>query len=248
MNDEIPGDPFGSPAPGNGNGHGGDGLADQDLTIGIRGVQALPSEEPGQLDVELETTRGAVRAHLHPREGKTGCAIFIGGAAGGVEGPANQVYLRLSRDLIAQGVTSIRVEYRQPGEFAECVLDALVACSFLKGLGAGRAVIIGHSFGGAVAIKAAELAPLASAVVGMSSQRFGTQTVERLRKPLLLIHGADDDVLLPQASEDIFERALEPKQLVVLPGAGHSLREVPDEVYQLLFDYITEQVGDAAAF
>jgi pimeloyl-ACP methyl ester carboxylesterase len=109
-------------------------------------------------------------------------------------------------------------------------------------------VIVGHSFGGAVAIKAGELAPLASAVVGLSSQRYGTQTVEKLQKPLLLIHGADDDVLLPQASEDIFERAQEPKQLLILPGTGHALREVGDEVYRLLFDYISEQVGNEALF
>lgn len=247
MTSDLPFDPFGSN--GGGNGHGsGDGAPPEDLTIGIRGVEMLPSDDPGQFDIELTTTRGLVRVHLHPCEGKTGCVVFVGGAAGGIDGPANQVYLRLSRDLVGQGVTSLRVQYRQPGEFVECVLDTLVACAFLKGLGAGRAVIVGHSFGGAVAIKSGELAPLASAVVGMSSQRYGTQTVEKLQKPLLLIHGADDDVLLPQASEDIFERAQEPKQLVILPGTGHALREVGDEVYRLLFDYINEQVGNEALF
>ena len=218
-----------------------------DYVVSIKGVRALPSEDEGQLNLEIETTRGTLRAYIHPCEGKTGCVVFVGGAAGGVDGPANGVYLRLARDLVAQGISSLRLEYREAGEFTECVLDTLAACSVLKGLGAQRAVVVGHSFGGAVAIKAGELAPLATAVVGMSSQRFGTQDVDRLGKPLLLVHGADDQVLLAAASDDIFQRAEEPKRLVILEGTGHGLREVADDVYNLLSDYIRQAVGEAPA-
>ena len=217
-----------------------------DLVLSIRDVHARPGSEPGELALEIETSRGTIAAALHPCEGKTGCAIFIGGAvAGGGDGPAGGVYLRLSRELVARGVSSLRIGYRDPGEFGECVLDALAACSFLKGIGAERAVIVGHSFGGAVAIKAGELAPLATAVAALSSQRFGTAEVGSLGKPLLLVHGSADSVLLPRASEDIFERAAEPKRLVILEGAGHGLSEAADEVHTLLHDFITDAVGDA---
>ena len=218
--------------------------APDDLVLSIRDVRAQPSEEPGELALEIDTTRGTILAALRPVEGKTGCAVFLGGAMGGGDGPAEGVYLRLSRELTAVGVTSLRVGYRHPGEFDECVLDALAACSFLRGIGAERAVIVGHSFGGAVAIKAGELAPLAIAVAALSPQRFGTQTVERLARPLLLIHGSDDTVLLPQASEDIYERAQQPKRLVILEGGGHSLREVAADVHTLLTDFITDAAGD----
>ena len=222
-----------------GGGHGAEPRGD-DLQLSILGVQAREGASPDEIVVEINTTRGVIEAYLHPCEGGTGCAIFTGGAAGGVDGPADRVYTRLAQALIAKGITSLRVRWRQPGEFEECVMDALAACSFLRGIGAERAVMVGHSFGGAVAIKAGELGRLVSAVVGMSSQRFGTQTVEGLGKPLLLVHGANDDILLPAASEDIYMRAREPKRMVILEGAGHGLREVSDEVYTLLEDFIVE--------
>jgi hypothetical protein len=230
---------------GNGNGTGpGSGDGDpSDLTLSIRGVRTVPGEIPGEMTVVLNTTRGEITTHLRPCEGRTGCAIFLGGAGGGVHGPANKVYDRLGADLVAAGVTSLRVEYRKPGEFEESVADALAGASFLKGIGATEAVIVGHSFGGAVAIKAGELNALVTAVAAMSSQRFGTQTVEQLGKALLLIHGSDDEILDQAASKDIFERAGDPKRLEILEGGGHGLLEVADEVYELLHSFITNAVG-----
>lgn len=221
--------------------------AAEDLELSIRGVRAREGVEVGEMVVELNTTRGVIEAHFRPCEGKTGAVIFIGGAGGGVEGPADRVYVRLGDALTEAGISTLRLAYREAGEFQECVMDVLAACSFLKGLGAQRAVLVGHSFGGAVAIKSAELAPLISAVVAMSSQRFGTHDVEKLERPLLLIHGSKDDILDKAASEDIHERAREPKRLVILEGAGHGLREAADDVFNILRDFIGRQVGDQAS-
>jgi alpha/beta superfamily hydrolase len=218
----------------------------EDLTLSIKGVRAREGEAPGELLVELNTTRGTITVHLSPCEGKTGVAVFLGGAAGGVRGPADAVYVRLARDLVDSGVTAVRVEYRDPGEFEECVLDALAACSFVKGIGAERVVLVGHSFGGAVAVKAGELSPLTTAVCSLSAQRYGTFEVDVLGKPLLLIHGSRDEVLDQQASKDIYERAKEPKRLVILEGSGHGLLEHRDEVFTLVRDFVLEHAGDAA--
>lgn len=234
-----PGGPPDAPPP-------SEGGSDEHLELSIQGVRTAEGEGPGELKVELNTTRGVITMHLYPCEGKTGTAIYLGGAAGGVRGPANEVYVRLGRELVQEGVTSLRVEYRKPGEFEECVVDAMAACSFLKGIGATATVIVGHSFGGAVAVKAGELADLAAGVVGMSSQRFGTQDVQQLGKPLLLIHGSNDDILDRAASDDIYGRAEEPKQLVILEGAGHGLLEAADDVHAILRDFITHAVGDGA--
>ena len=220
--------------------------ADEDFELSIQGVHTAPGEHKGELRIELNTTRGVIEMYLHPCEGKRGSAIFIGGAAGGVDGPADSVYVRLGESLVERGVSALRVQYRQAGEFEECVMDVLAACSFLKGIGAARAVLVGHSFGGAVAIKAGELAPLVSSVVAISSQRFGTQDVERLDKPLLLIHGANDRVIERAASDDIYRRAKEPKRVVILEGAGHGMIEAADDVFNILSDFIGREVGDAA--
>lgn len=225
-----------------------DGAADEDeeLQLSIIGLRTLPDAgEPGEMAIELNTTRGVIETRLHPCEGKTGCAIFFGGAMGGFDGPADRVYQRLGRDLVARGITSVRVQWRKPGEFEECVMDALAACSFMRGIGAERAVMIGHSFGGAVAIKAGQLGDLVDAVAAMSSQRHGTQDVDSLGKPLLLVHGANDDILDKAASDDIYERAKDPKELVILEGTGHGLLEAADEVYDRLTSFIAEHVGDS---
>ena len=230
------------PAP---NGDIEDKIEDEDLQLSIIGLRTMPDAgEPGEMAIELNTTRGVIETRLHPCEGKTGCAIFVGGAMGGLDGPTDRVYQRLGRDLVARGITSVRVQWRKPGEFEECVMDALAACSFMKGIGAERAVIIGHSFGGAVAIKAGQLGDLVAAVAAMSSQRHGTQDVDSLGKPLLLVHGSNDDILDMAASEDIHERAKDPKELVILEGAGHGLIEASDEVYERLSTFIAEHVGD----
>jgi len=232
------------------NGSGGNGAqlptggrSADDITLSIKGVRALPGEINGEMVVELNTTRGVIKTHLRPCEGKTGCVVFLGGAGGGVSGPANKVYERIAVELVEVGVSSLRVEYREPGEFEESVADALAGCSFLKGIGATEAVVVGHSFGGAVAIKTGELTELVKGVVAMSSQRFGTAEVNTLNKPLLLIHGSKDEILDQAASQDIFERASDPKRLEILEGTGHGLLEKAEDVYGLLREFITSEVG-----
>ena len=214
-----------------------------DLTLSIKGVRARPGEVTGEITVELDTTRGLITTHLRPCEGKTGCVVFLGGAGGGVSGPANRVYERIAVELVEVGVSSLRVEFRKPGEFEESVADALAGCSFLRGIGGTDAIVVGHSFGGAVAITAAELSELVKGVVAMSSQRQGTQAVHKLDKPILLIHGGNDEVLDQAASHDIFQRASDPKRIEILEGAGHGLLEKADDVYELLRDFITTEVG-----
>jgi len=43
-------------------------------------------------------------------------------------------------------------------------------------------------------------------------------------RPLLLVHGSHDDVVNPDDSRRLFEKAREPKRLVIIDGAGHRLR------------------------
>jgi fermentation-respiration switch protein FrsA (DUF1100 family) len=44
-------------------------------------------------------------------------------------------------------------------------------------------------------------------------------------KPLLLVHGDQDEVVPVAHAEKLFGKAGQPKELVMLPGAGHRLRQ-----------------------
>jgi pimeloyl-ACP methyl ester carboxylesterase len=211
---------------------------DSDLSLSIRGVGASPGEQPGSLSLRIETNRGPIEAIFHPVEGGTGAAIFVGGAMGGLDGPADKIYSRLAAALAEKGVSSLRVNYRIPNDFEECVLDVLGGCSMLKGIGATDVVLVGHSFGAAVVIKGGQLAPIVRGIASLSPQLFGTREVEQLGKPLLLVHGMADNVLNHEASEDIYRRALDPKRIVLYGDAGHSLIQAKAELWDLLNEWI----------
>ncbi len=219
----------------------------EDLELAIEGV-ASSEQASGALALVIKTTRGEIKAVLHACEGEAGAAIFVGGALGGLHGPANAIYERLAEALLAPderpGLTSLRLHYRQPGEFQECVLDVLGGLSLLKGLGAKRVALVGHSFGAAVVIKAGELSDAVMAVAALSPQLYGTRTVERLSpRPLLLVHGTADTMLDCAASSDIYDRACEPKRLVLYEEANHSLASCADELFDLLRHWLVDVVG-----
>ena len=216
----------------------------QDLDLRVLRVGAAPLNEEGTvLQVRLETTRGAIEGVLHPVEGGTGAVVCVGGAMGGLDGPADKLYERLATLLAPSRVTVLRLNYREPNNFEECVLDTLAGCSFLRGIGAAELALVGHSFGGAVVIKAGELHEGIRGVVSMSPQLYGTREVENLGKPLLLIHGMSDSVLNHEASEDIYRRALEPKRIALFAEAGHSLIQAKDQIDQLLTEWLPARLA-----
>ena len=218
---------------------------DADLELAIEGAAAHP-EPDGNLRVLLQTTRGEIRAVLHPCPTSARAAIYVGGALGGFEGPADGLYGRLAGRL-RPSMSGLRLHYRHPGEFQECVLDVLAGVSFLRGVGADGIVLVGHSFGGAVVIKAGELSAHVQGVASLSPQLYGTRTVERLGKPLLLAHGMRDGVLDYRASEDIYLRAQEPKRIVLYADADHSLIQSAQEVEDLLAEWLPATANRAPA-
>jgi pimeloyl-ACP methyl ester carboxylesterase len=217
---------------------------DLDLRI-LRVAAAAAPDMEHTMFVRLETTRGTIDGILQPVEGGTGAIVCVGGAMGGLDGPADRLYARLRELLAPAQVSVLRVEYRHPNNFEECVLDTLAGCSFLKGIGAAGVVLVGHSFGAAVVIKAAELAPFVQGVVSMSTQLYGTYEVEQMGKPLLLVHGTADTILSHEASEDVFRRAPDPKHIVLYSDTGHSLIQAKSEIDALLAAWIPARLrGD----
>jgi len=212
-------------------------------TLTLESVQT--TEHPGnKMRLILNTSRGDIACVFHHCEGASGGVIWVCGALGGLDGPSFGIFSSLSDELVDEGISSLRLHYRIPGEFSECVLDMLVGVHFLKRYNIDRVVLAGHSFGGAVAIMAGTLSPDVKAVLGLSSQTYGAQDVAKLApKPLLLIHGERDRNLPVKCSHLIYEWANEPKELVIYKGSGHFLRECHQELHDLLKGWLVERVG-----
>jgi len=211
------------------------------LNLRITGIEPGP-EVAGARWLRIATTRGPIPMILHPAAEPGRATLCVSGAIGGYDGPAT-LYARLGLDLPTRGISVARLNYRMPNEFGECVLDTLAALSFLRGTGYQRTAVIGHSFGGAVAINAGTLSPIVSTVVAISSQLAGAHTVGELApRPLLLIHGTNDTILSHQCSEMLYERAQEPKTMKLFPGAGHILLEVGDELTALVSEWLSEKI------
>jgi len=212
-----------------------------DLSLRIVGIEPGPETVNAQY-MTIHTTRGPIPMILHAAAEPGRAALCVSGAIGGFDGPAN-LYVRLGETMPARGIGVARINYRHPNDFAECVLDTLAGLSFLKGYRYPRAAIIGHSFGGAVAINAGTLGPTATSVIAISSQLGGAHVVADLTpKPLLLIHGTADTILSHQSSDMLFERAGEPKTLKLFAGAGHSLKEVGDELAAMVVDWLVANI------
>lgn len=194
-----------------------------------------PPDQAGR-GLVLHTTRGDILGIYHPVPGAQEGVLWVWGVRGGVDGPANGCYRILAHQLAQEhGVASLRLDYRRPGVFPECVLDTLAGLTFLKGMGVKRAGLVGHSFGGAVVIAAAPFSDIVVCVVALSTQTYGAHGAGRVSpRPLLLVHGEADTHLPPSCSRMVYGWAQEPKELVLLPGAGHSLREAADTLLPLL--------------
>ncbi len=187
--------------------------------------------------ITIPTPAGPVRGILDAVPGAPGGVIMVGGAGGGMHGPAG-VYGPLAARLQTEGVSALRLDYRRPNALVSCIKDTLAGIAFLDGQGVTSIVLIGWSFGGAVVIAAGVASPLVVGVVAVASQTFGTVDVELLApKRLLLLHGTADQVLPLSCSTDIYCRAREPKEIIFFEGDGHGIEHHAQEMCDLLLDW-----------
>lgn len=200
--------------------------------------------------VRMRTDRGDLWLRHHPAAEPRAGVVLIGGVGGGWDSPARDLYDRLGTDLASDHVASLRVQYRMPAVFDECVLDVRVAVEYFLDLGVRTIGIVGHSFGGAVAIRVADAVPEhVRAVATLATQAWGTERVAHLPDgcSLLLVHGMADEILPARCSEQVYERAHDPKRLVFLSRAGHSLDDAADEVHRLVKDWLLGALAPASA-
>lgn len=214
-----------------------------DLEITIKDIKVEQRSED-TFQVSFATSDGDSQAILHHRDGNKSGTVLIGGAGGGFDGPAG-IYKDLGPDLLTDEISSLRLDFRWRNDIDECVLDALIGTEFLKSLGVERVGLVGWSFGGAVVIAAGAASEDVRAVVTVASQTYGTDTVDELAKPLLLIHGTGDKTLPPNCSRDIFNRAQGQKELVLYEGANHGVDQNRNEMLAKIEDFLTRYLKPA---
>jgi fermentation-respiration switch protein FrsA (DUF1100 family) len=211
----------------------------------LAALDALAAQEVEITDrlrhVEMYTLRGLLTMLWHGEADYAHVVLACGGAMGGLLGPADGLYHDLGVRFAEQGIGLVRVGYRNPNDLGACVHDLVAVAELAARRGGRRFVTMGHSFGGAVAIRAAiVLGDDAAGVVTLATQSAGCEEAEQLAgTPVLLFHGTNDEILPPQASELV--QMLTGGELVVYPGTGHLFSDVDDELRERLGTWIPER-------
>jgi fermentation-respiration switch protein FrsA (DUF1100 family) len=196
--------------------------------------------------VGLGTDAGVIQCRFRDAQRGDVGVLWVFGAGGGFGGPAGGLYTRLGEALTEDGIGSLELSYRHPGDLVPCALDTLMGIEFLKSVGRDRVILVGHSFGGGVVISVATASEDVIGVAALSTQTFGTEQADEISpRPLLLIHGEEDEILPDSCARSVFERAREPKKLLLYP-CRHGLDECREEIDRDLGEWL--RVVALAAF
>ena len=195
--------------------------------------------------IRIPSANGAIAALWHrPEVAARGSILCVGGFDGGFEGPANGIYGDLAAHLPPRGVGVLRLDFRvktSPGPIDAGTDDALAGLDWLAEQRAAPVALIGHSYGGAIVIRAAARSGRAVGAAALATQTAGIELDDLRRLPpraLLLVHAAADWRLPPRLSEWVYAQASEPKALHILPEATHSLRQQRDALRDVLTAWV----------
>jgi fermentation-respiration switch protein FrsA (DUF1100 family) len=184
-------------------------------------------------DAQAEATRGQV--------------VVCHGNAGSVRDrlPYAQLLSSIGYDVLlfdyrGYGRSSGRPSERGTYEDARAVLSAVLA---RDGVDPGRLLLLGESLGGAVALRVALDHPPAGLILqstftgvrAMASVHYpfiprglvpdaypSLRLIRDLRAPLLVLHGARDEIVPLAHGQALYDAAPEPKRLHVFARAGHN--------------------------
>ena len=207
----------------------------------------LPDGDVGE-GLRFRTSRGSFNAILHRAPDTDRAVIWVCGANGGFGGPGPGTYASMSEKFVGEGITSLRLDYRQPNDVFECAMDLLAGVAYLKSANHKPVVVVGHSFGGAVVIAAGANSAHIKGVVALSPQTYGAGMAGQVApRRLLVVHGKADTRLAFSCGQQIYDMAREPKELVLYEGAEHRLEECRDDLEELLGKWIPETLATEIA-
>ncbi len=198
--------------------------------------------------IEIYTMEGLLQIWWFGQAGATDVVLMGGGAMGGVLGPGRSLYFELGREWAAAGRAAMAVSYRRPGDLDRSVLDICASADLAMRNGGERFVILGHSFGGAVAIQAATMFPVATAgVITYATQSAGCEEAGQMGSvPLLLLHGERDSILGPENSVMVQTLAGH-GEVRTFPDTDHLMIEAADEIAELTRDWVNARFDEHAS-
>ncbi len=231
-------------------GSGAEALADPSDPTALEALHPLASVDvaiaPALVHREVYTQRGLLSVFLHEPVGEVLPAAIVacGGAMGGVLGPGHGLYQRLGERWAERGVRFVRIGYREPNNLDLCAHDLACGVEIARDAGAERVVVMGHSFGGAVAVRTAVIMPVSvTGVVTFATQSAGCEVAGALAgRPLLLFHG-DRDELLPADASHVVAAIAGNGEVVMLPGDGHLLAKSDDVIAERLDVWLPGALG-----
>jgi len=115
--------------------------------------------------VTFLTTRRNLNARAHYIDASSRAAILLDDDTFDMHADAE--FGQIVRDLGMQGIASVRLDYRFPGDRAQCAIDALLACQYLDDEGINDVMLVGWSFGAAVALAAGSVGRIVRGVAAI---------------------------------------------------------------------------------
>jgi len=215
------------------------------VTAPLELLDALAVQEsdltPDVRHVEVFTLRGLLTILWHGPRDAEHVVVAGGGAMGGLLRPAGGLYQQLGEALAVRGVGTMRVSYRCPNDLDACTIDMCAAVDLAARAGARTAITMGHSFGGAIAIRTAcALGDPVRGVVTFATQSAGCEQAEEMNgRPLLMFHG-DRDELLPVQASEMVRFIAGTGDLMVLPNEGHLLSGAGDLMLERTLEFVEE--------
>jgi fermentation-respiration switch protein FrsA (DUF1100 family) len=222
------------------------------------GVPSAGALLPGRQEVTFPTEDGLrLAGWFVPAAGGAArpTTVLIFNGNGGNRGYRARLVSALTQAGVAVFVFDYRGYGGNPGSPSEAGLlaDARAARAYLLGradVDPARLVYLGESLGAAVALGlAVEQPPTAlilrspfTSMVEMARLSYpflpvdllvwdrypSLERVERIAAPLLVVAGTGDRLIPLAQSESLYERAMAPKRLVLVPGADHNSPPLAD--------------------
>lgn len=222
----------------------------------------------GARDVVVPTSDGLDLGGWYFPAAERGPAVVVFNGNGGDRSMRAELALALRRMGLSVLLFDYRGYGGNAGRPSEdgLAVDAHAARDWLAAqpeVDPGRLVYFGESLGGAVAVGLAVERPPAALILrspftslpDVGAVHYPWLPVRRLlidrypsidrigsvRAPLLVIAGDRDDIVPAELSRRLFDAAAEPKEFVLVPGAGHNDREMLDG--RLMLDAISRFLG-----